>query len=756
MIEITTQKTPPTKENIEFLDHHYPPAPAGNYTLTATQNVSSKGNGQKAIVGDGEIFVTTQTFTIAGERFKLKPQEIRSVFPPESSAGDHAFVMPHVVLSRSTMPWERTGQPDDRTVPWLGLLLFDATEAPKPQSITYKQLFDSAEAKTVNYVTLDHEPGDMLDIHGDERVTVIDVPFKLAQSIVPEAPELTLLTHMRQWIEPTGEADGVEKAVCIGNRLPGRGRTSIVHLVSFENRYSKGSFLMPLQDKDVRFVSLKSWRFSCLDEASYKLTAAGIIKLESLEDGGKLTPAQYTALVNADELKQEIVGKQKFLAAVQSALGISESLKPEVEQLLLKVGRYKKLTFKSLLLELDRSQFALPLAPNTGTKPKAVRDSAEKYRVRGFVPLRHHLRSGAETFSWYHGPLQGGRRITSQSQLPVRSADELLRYDQSIGMLDVSYAAAWELGRLLTLQNKRVATALFSWKRAHAQHKNEVATLRQQFDHLPFKSVHEELAFPPIVAAWFKALAMLKGIPFNYLVPDLRMLPIESIRFFYVDLYWVECLLDGAFSVGRVSTADHKNDAAHTAQEGDAELKQVASLSTQRSGFIVRSDVVAGWPDLQVTGYRDAHNHPDHVAQEATLPLVRRDNLSSNTIIALFDGNLKAADLHQKPEVLHFGVSEPDNIHPAPYKRLRDLKTGKELETIAGKSGKQVSAVISADFKPADQTLLKQRLIDVSKMKNDLAAALALKTLTSAGFALQMIEGVERVRFNQMALSDPK
>ena len=51
-------------------------------------------------------------------------------------------------------------------------------------------------------------------------------------------------------------------------------------------------------------------------------------------------------------------------------------------------------------------------------------------------------------------------------------------------------------------------------------------------------------------------LRLLHGVPFTYLVPDAELLPIESIRFFYIDRAWTDALVQGALSVGTVTTAD--------------------------------------------------------------------------------------------------------------------------------------------------------------------------------------------------------
>jgi hypothetical protein len=57
----------------------------------------------------------------------------------------------------------------------------------------------------------------------------------------------------------------------------------------------------------------------------------------------------------------------------------------------------------------------------------------------------------------------------AQPTEPVATADELVRQDPRSGLLDVSYAAAWQIGRLLALQNKHFSVALYNWKRANAQ-----------------------------------------------------------------------------------------------------------------------------------------------------------------------------------------------------------------------------------------------------------------------------------------------
>ena len=210
---------------------------------------------------------------------------------------------------------------------------------------------------------------------------------------------------------------------------------------------------------------------------------------------------------------------------------------------------------KSADVFMGSSEFHIPLETLSGDasgKHDAVFNEGRRYLRSGAVPLRHALRGGGRTVSWYHGPFISDARAQASLNLPARSPDELLIYNAALGMLDVSYAAAWELGRMSILEDSHIAMDLLHWKQDHAR---TLAHARQQMSHnyLPMVRSSPDLTPPDSLAAFFRSLTLLEDIPFNYLVPDERLLPPESIRFFAVDSMWLECLRDGAFSVGRES-----------------------------------------------------------------------------------------------------------------------------------------------------------------------------------------------------------
>src|SRR6267142_6431067 len=113
---------------IEFIEHHKPGLEDGDYTIAVTQVVSTR---DQTTISRDNTFTAARTFTVAGERFELKPSEIYAVFPPEGSLGEHSNALPHVILNRSTLPWEREAEQNKEDAPWLALLLFDDQEKPQ-------------------------------------------------------------------------------------------------------------------------------------------------------------------------------------------------------------------------------------------------------------------------------------------------------------------------------------------------------------------------------------------------------------------------------------------------------------------------------------------------------------------------------------------------------------------------------------------------------------------------------------------------
>ena len=287
--------------------------------------------------------------------------------------------------------------------------------------------------------------------------------------------------------------------------------------------------------------------------------------------------------------------------------------------------------------------------------PPEIGKHAQHYTSSGFIPVPHRFRTGESGVSWFSGPLIPPRPqpvAGDAPKLPAKSADQLLWYDKNLGMLTVTYAAAWELGRMLVLQNRRIQTSLQNWRRRQIYHAQAMAAARNsQGSHLP--QIQRACPCAPLdppaeLTAWIDGLRLLQGVPFKYLIPDERMLPPESIRFFAVDPQWIDALLDGALSLARLPT-EHQQ----CCQDAEKALIESSPACTV-TGFLLRSTAVAGWPGLNVaaTGV-DSQEKADQ-----PLGLYRQEQLSPSILLYLFKGRITSLSVQQPPETLHLSIED--------------------------------------------------------------------------------------------------
>ncbi|HKS27375.1 MAG TPA: hypothetical protein VJS44_06120 [Pyrinomonadaceae bacterium] len=141
--------------DIRFYDNYLPPLDAGDYTISVQQVVNSTAlaPGGKAITNQN--FPTSaplkQAFTVVAPRFALDPADIQSVFPPSAGIGTYDQNLPHVVLTKRNLPWERFLVPEDRTTPWMAVLLFSPDEIIAPETgNTSSTLANPSRAGTYN------------------------------------------------------------------------------------------------------------------------------------------------------------------------------------------------------------------------------------------------------------------------------------------------------------------------------------------------------------------------------------------------------------------------------------------------------------------------------------------------------------------------------------------------------------------------------------------------------------------------------
>ena len=264
-----------------------------------------------------------------------------------------------------------------------------------------------------------------------------------------------------------------------------------------------------------------------------------------------------------------------------------------------------------------------------------------------------------------------------------------------------------------------------------------------------------QIQVPSAIGDGLARLLLLYDVPFNYLVADERLLPPESIKFFHLDYDWIQTLLDGAMSMGSVTRVDALLDGRLRAKVYAAALQRSKTLrpgnqapaeaGSAMTGFLLRSVVVDGWPGLEVNGYGDAE-------EKTRALLLRMDRVAPDILLCLFDGLIQRVSVHLPPEGLHFGVDIPD----AGDTRFADARFIKALRGLTkGQAGTPLDPVqgrvpaVAVPLRKGDKRVIRaSALRDAMTQGLPVTAVAPGGVLTSAEFAIEMTQGVDRVSFD--------
>ncbi|MFY9620656.1 MAG: hypothetical protein WAQ99_12675 [Pyrinomonadaceae bacterium] len=707
---------------IQFHQWCPPPLAPADYKVGVTQTVAELG------AVDDQAFKHEFSFTVAGPRFSLKPAEIYCVYPPKDEIGDFANSLPHVVFTRRTLPWERNlhlGEEPAADKPWMAILLFSAADFSdgkfpelKPRKVgdLIKPGGDTVGPKL--------KSNDLASDESEEDLcNTIDLPGSLFRRIAPRLADVQYLAHVRE--VDTGDketlsflADGWFSVV-LGNRFP-------------EPEKANDGVPLPIENRAV------------------------LVSLEGLEDylpGGSDDPGNKS---------------------VRLAVLASWSFRCR-----------QTYSFKTSMDKLKAEGFKLPTELLSNEKPSESQKYISDGFNRGYTALNHHTRIGEDTVSWYRGPLTPVSIEKKQYQFkPV--PDGLLRYDYRNGLMDATYAAAAQLGRLLGLQDRSFARALCDFRsKVQSQirdsyRKQELmralnagatgelpdsqllefglsAALTNPNGKTPAPPATDESALfkdglendtdiqrepPSAVRQWLARLTLLYRVPFFYLVPDERMLPPDSLRFFCLDPGWIKCLLEGACSVGRNSTEEQLVDEflrnrfldfaiedsvsvrqRPESEHGDSEpVIQPPKVNWPLTGFLLRSPLVAGWQGVEMRAWQSWNESTK--TGERLLP-VRIDRLAPDIMLCIFNGPVVHIEIQQPPEGMHFGAAPappPDPDGPNYFKTtLRRLtpedKTG---DQVRHQEGKEVPMPLRAAAKG-------MRVVEMATLAKTLEGLLKLK-----------------------------
>jgi hypothetical protein len=461
---------PPAKGSLYLFDSITPPLADGSYQVTVGTDVST--------AGVTPTFQLQRYFDVVGPRFSVPPSMVAACFPPRDSHGAFEDDLPQIVLNRRTLPWERTLVPAGTllgaanppptpvagdapplaatAVPWVALLLFEEGEYTLLQDQPLQQILPAAV-----YASLGSPAGISCD--------AVEAAPGLIAAILPSRQELQLLAHVR-WLNVddrelgTAAGDGFY-AVVVANRLPTPGAQHRAVLVSLEGRSD-------LVQENPPAVAVPTSPIGPASPPATLLTAAAAaVALAPPAHAAPGSPAQIAAAPVEPIATLLPVGPIATPVPVQPVPPIVvRQPPPPVRLVALASWQFTcdgTATFQQLMQGLAHED-ALFGTVDVAGQP-AVTDT-------GHIPMALKDRYGETESVLYRGPLV--QYPLSRDPLgPYHSADQARRVSPDTGAEDISYAAAFEVGRLLAAADPRFAQAAMAWRRAAYRQSARASTI---------------------------------------------------------------------------------------------------------------------------------------------------------------------------------------------------------------------------------------------------------------------------------------
>ncbi|WP_052682210.1 CBM96 family carbohydrate-binding protein [Saccharothrix sp. ST-888] len=631
--------------NVSFYDHLDPKVTADVYTITVEHLLTK--DGVRIDTEADPLPKASDSYEIRAAQFVLDPSSVHAVFPPPGAAGLYTHVLPHITLSRAILPWER--QLRGRLAakePWLALLVFAAGE-----------LDDDPDAQgefTIRPISELREPGAGINgpelsgtIDGSNPCRTIDLPVAVFHAIVARQDELFHLAHMRDVHTAPQRRDNGEIL------------TEGEYAVLAANRFPRtpGSYA-------VHLVSLEGWL-------------------------GRLAPGTLPA---NEKVRLCSLWSWSF---TNDPVG---SLDP--------AGLLRNLVRPGYT---DPEGLGLRLAPVGEPSATPETEHARTRLHRGCTAVAYRTLAGEDTYAWYRGPftpLTAPELPVEATKGPHTTADHALIYDSEYGLFDVSYAAAWTLGRAIALADPDYSSEVVQARRELANRAAALLALSADparamtdLDEPAGTAALRKLAAPgfgrglvealraptvqgppPVRAArrnrlepsallaeprahssllklaqdttptmpdWLERLGLLNGVPFAHLVPDPRMLPPESLRAFRIDPAWIQALVAGAADVAAHTTLDHDLHPVLTER-----LSRTGSAPPV-AGLLMNSELVRAWPVFDILAT---------TADGEPVGELRRDHLAPDVLLVLWDAVPDQIAIREPGQGIHFGINSEERI----------------------------------------------------------------------------------------------
>lgn len=424
----------------QLYSYYVPGLQAGPHTVEVKQYIEKKGT------SDPLNPAKTHEFNVISPRFSLPEGAISSFYPPQGHE-DRAEVLPNVVFNDPTLPWERVGSwnqkkssdgdYDRNRVPWLAVIVFTQEEL-RLNASDLEEVFQDKDvkdfkkqstalstlmfAKSVNKLGATNTSPVLYDeSDGDAKTEVIFLGNNLFRSLFSE-------------YDDKGKMIESETGYVQHHRF-------LAHLrhINVKNTASAAS----TESDDHAYSVILSHRIGTLSISKPTPVVAHLVNIEGVESTRFAADKKFVAMSS--------LHSWEYTCLPPNSLNIEDAFEH--------LG-YSLNVLRPVLTAND--QKALDPAHENDQNVKKIKDRLIKRIDDGFSLVRYRVQTGDITAAFTKSPFAPSAvPFPPGSQWPASSTtgSKLQILDPNLNLMDITYSAAWNLGKALGLAHPEFATA---------------------------------------------------------------------------------------------------------------------------------------------------------------------------------------------------------------------------------------------------------------------------------------------------------
>ena len=400
-----------------FRSFYIPSLQGGLHTISVTQNVSAPEKSKEILPITG----TSQKFHVQVPLYNLAPALIDSVSPPPGEGALNTLI-PHLVLKDPFFPWERPASKNDKfdgntRTPWVALLVFTADEL---------RLEDSEKANIFGAISSRKDNANFgfdLNVSDLGKIQNATNRIPISKESSREFKESTSLICLRR--------DLVRKLFF---NQEGKGDVSQFKFLSHVRTVATEGMSAAEGDTTSTYSIVISNRLAPPDVPSPTPVFAHLVSIQNIED--------FPASSVGDFMVFTSLHSWSYNALPPSSFRVRDALR----------------TLGSGLSVL-RTQRTATLTSQTSS----IEEMVSNRQNDGFTIVSHRVITGEKTAALYRGPLTPTfvkYPLFDKSTIQSNFGTDLQILDPNLSLMDISYAAAWQLGKTLGIGDTAFSTAL--------------------------------------------------------------------------------------------------------------------------------------------------------------------------------------------------------------------------------------------------------------------------------------------------------